>query len=120
MTIKTSLTAASSAELVLSKALLRAGTALKLTQVDLAKIIGKDRGTLKRGIKPDSVQGQLACLVIRLYRSLFVLVGGKPADMQHWMNTKNSHTRGIPYEQIQSVTGLSEVVGYLDAMRGKT
>ena len=107
-------------ELVLSKALLRAGIALKLNQSDLAKIIGKDRTTLKRGIKPESIPGQLASLVIRLYRSLYVLVGGKPADMQHWLNTENTQTGGIPAEQIKTVTGLTEIVSYLDAMRGKT
>lgn len=107
-------------ELVLSKALLRAGIALKLSQSDLAKIIGKDRTTLKRGIKPESISGQLASLVIRLYRSLYVLVGGKPTDMQHWLNTENTQTGGIPVEQIKTVTGLTEIVSYLDAMRGKT
>ncbi|RLA22712.1 MAG: XRE family transcriptional regulator [Gammaproteobacteria bacterium] len=107
-------------DLVLSKALLRAGTALKLTQSDLAKIVGKDRATLKNGIRPDSISGQLASLVIRLYRSLYVLVGGKSADMQHWLKTENRHTRGTPREQIKTVTGLTEIVNYLDAMRGKT
>ena len=42
---------------VLSKALLNVGKALNLTQAELASIVGKDRTTLKKGIKPDSVQG---------------------------------------------------------------
>ena len=49
-----------------------------------------------------------------------MLVGGKPADMQHWLNTENTQTGGIPVEQIKTVTGLTEIVSYLDAMRGKT
>jgi hypothetical protein len=109
-----------SPDMVLSKALLNVGKALNLTQVELASIVGKDRSTLKKGIKPDSVPGQLASLVIRLYRALYVLVGGKKIDMLHWLQTENVHTRGVPVDQIQTVTGLNDVVNYLDAMRGKT
>lgn len=109
-----------SADKVLSKALLNVGKALDLTQAELANIVGKDRTMLKRGIKPGSVQGQLASLMIRLYRSLYVLVGGEEKQMRHWLNTHNTYIKGVPCEQIKSVTGLNDVVQYLDAMRGKT
>jgi hypothetical protein len=39
--------------------------------------------------------------------------------MRHWMRTDNLHTGGVPAEQIRSVEGLSRVVAYLDAIRGK-
>ena len=104
---------------VLTKALLNAGKALGLNQSIVGQVIGKDRTTLNRGIDPVSKSGELALLLIRCYRSLYVLVGGKTADMKHWMLTTNYHTGGIPAEQIKSVQGLLRVVEYLDAMRGK-
>lgn len=104
---------------VLTKALLNAGKELGLSQTIIGHIIGKDRTTLSRGVDPNSKAGELAKLFLRCYRSLYVLVGGNPEDMKHWIHTKNRHTGGVPFDQIQTVTGLSLIVSYLDAMRGK-
>lgn len=104
---------------VLSEALLNAGKALGMTQAQVGSVIGKDRTTLGRGLSPKSKAGELALLFIRCYRGLYVLIGGKPDDMKHWMHTENRHTGGIPAEQVQTVQGLSHVLEYLDAMRGK-
>jgi hypothetical protein len=46
-------------------------------------------------------------------------MGGDRAVMRHWMHTANLHTGGVPAEQIRSVQGLTRVVEYLDAIRGK-
>ena len=104
---------------VLAKATLSAGKALSLTQVEVGQIVGKDRTSIRRGLDPDSKSGELALLLIRCYRSLHVLVGGKPDDIRHWMRTENRHTGGVPAEQVKSVQGLARVVQYLDAIRGK-
>lgn len=104
---------------VLAEALLRAGRAMGITQAELGKAIGKDRSSLRRGLDPASKSGELALLVVRCYRSLYVLVGGRDEDMRHWMHTGNVHTGGVPAEQIRSVQGLNRVVEYLDAIRGK-
>ena len=105
---------------VLGEALLSAGKALGMTQADLGQVVGKDRSAVSRGrIDPDSKAGELALLLIRCYRALFVLVGGDPAQMRHWMRTPNLHTGGIPAEQIRTVAGLARVLEYLDAIRGK-
>ncbi len=105
----------------LTKALLNAGKALGLTQDDLGDIIGRDRTLFHRkgGVDPHSKVGELALLLIRAYRGLFALVGGKEEELKHWMHTKNRHTGGIPAEQVKSVAGLVNVVEYLDAIRGK-
>lgn len=104
----------------LTKALLNAGRALGLTQEALGQVVGRDRTAFHRtGIDPRSKAGELALLLIRLYRSLYVLVGGKPADLRHWMQTPNHHTGGVPAEQVKTVPGLMRLVDYLDAMRGK-
>ena len=104
---------------VLSKALVNAGKAMGLSQAELGEIIGKDRSNFRRGLDPHSKSGELALLFIRCYRSLFALVGGRSADMQHWMHTENLHMGGVPAEQIKTVTGLARVVEYLDAIRAK-
>jgi len=104
---------------VLSKSLLNAGKALGMTQTDIGNVIGKDRTSIARGIDPKTKAGELALLLIRCYRGLYVLVGGNSEDMKHWMHTDNRHTRGVPVKQVQNVQGLNHVVEYLDAMRGK-
>ncbi len=104
---------------VLAKATDRAGKALGFTQSETARILGRDRSIFQRGIDPHDKAGELALLLIRLYRSLFVLVGGEGEAMRHWMRTANHHTGGIPAEQVHTIASLVELVGYLDAMRGK-
>jgi hypothetical protein len=104
---------------VLTKAFLNAGKAMGLSQAELGEIVGRDRTSFRRGLAPVSKSGELALLLIRLYRSLYVLVGGEPRDIRHWMSVQNQHTGGVPREQVKSVQGLTRVLEYLDAMRGK-
>jgi hypothetical protein len=105
---------------VLTRALIKAGKELGLTQSDLGSIVGRDRTALSRGaIEPQSKAGELALLVVRAYRALFVLVGGDPHQMKHWMHTANHHVGGIPAELVRTVPGLMRVVEYLDAIRGR-
>ena len=104
---------------VLTKALLNAGKALGLSQAELGEIIGKDRTSITRGLDPSSKAGELALLLVRCYRSLFVLVGGRPEDMRHWMHTANRDIGSVPAEAVKSVQGLTRVLEYLDGMRGR-
>jgi hypothetical protein len=105
---------------VLTRALVKAGKALGLTQMDLGVIVGRDRTALSRGaLEPDTKSGELALLLIRIYRALFMLVGGEPRQMKHWMHTHNHHVGGVPAELVRSVPGLMRVVEYLDAVRGR-
>lgn len=105
---------------VLGKAAARAADALGLTQTQLASVIGRDRSSLFRaGIDPDSKPGELALLLVRIYRSLAVLLDGNGDQIRQWMETENSHTGGTPVEQLHSVAGLVTVVSYLDAIRGR-
>jgi hypothetical protein len=105
---------------VLSEALINAGKALGLSQAVLGEAIGKDRTTIaRRRIDPDSKAGELALLLIRCYRALYGLVGGKKDAMRHWMHTENRHTGGVPAEQVKSVAGLIRVGTYLEAIHSK-
>jgi hypothetical protein len=105
---------------LLAKAVRNAGKALGLSVTQIGQVIGKDRTSIGRGVDPGSKSGELALLLIRCYRSLHVLTGGREEDIRHWMQAENVGTGGIPAEQVKSVPGLMRVVEYLDAMRGKT
>ena len=104
---------------LLLQAVLRAAEELELSRTALARLLGKDRSTLNRakGIDPSSKTGELALLLIRLYRSLSVLVGNDRLQLRHWFHTANRHSGGVPAEQVQRAEGLVEIVQYLDAMR---
>jgi len=106
---------------VLTKALPNAAKEMGISTTYLEKIIGKDRSTISRaGINPESKSGELALMLIRCYRSLYVLVGGNSEHMHHWMHTQNKGTRGIPVEKIVRIDGLVRVTEYLDVMRSKS
>jgi hypothetical protein len=109
----------SDGKLLLLQAVLRTAAELELSRTALARVLGKDRSTLNRakGIEPASKTGELALLLIRLYRSLSVLVGNDRRQLRHWFHTANRHTGGLPAEQVQRTEELVEIVQYLDAMR---
>lgn len=104
---------------LLLQAVLRAADELELSRMALGRVLGKDRSTLTRatGIDPTSKTGELALLLIRLYRSLSVLVGNDRKLLRHWFHTANRHTGGVPANQVQRAEGLVAIVQYLDAMR---
>jgi len=111
------------ADAVLTKALLAAREQLELTQAELAGIIGVHRSAITRwqdgGLRAQSKTGELALLLIRIYRSLYALFGGELADMRHFLRTSNRHLGGVPLELMEQVQGLVRVAEYLDAMRGR-
>jgi len=105
---------------VLGKATLRAAARMGLSRDELSAVIGRDRSSISRsGIAPDSKAGELALLLLRCYRSLAVLVDDDAAQIREWLGTRNTHTGGVPREQLRDVAGLVTVTGYLDAIRGK-
>ena len=79
---------------LLIQAVLRASDELALSRSALARVLGRDRSLFARGkgIDPASKTGELALLVVRLYRSLAVLVGNDRELMRHWFHTANHHT----------------------------
>jgi len=109
---------------VLAKALLNAGEELQLSQAELAAVVGLHRTGISRlkksmQLDPNSKTGELALLLIRVARALYALSGGDSTWTQHFMRNTNTMTAGIPAEQVQSVQGLSRVLQYVDAIRGK-
>jgi len=108
---------------VLSKAVLSAAERLGLRNRQLAIVLGSSEASVSRlqhgrGLDPDSKEGELALLFLRLYRSLDALVGGDDAKARAWLSANNTQL-GVPAERIRTVEGLVDVVQYLDAMRGR-
>ena len=65
-----------------------------------------------------SAEGQLAKLLLRVFRSLDTLVGGQPEKAKAWLRAPNHHLGAVPQERLRTVEGLVHVAEYLDAMRG--
>ncbi len=111
-------------EAVLAKAVLNASLQLGLKQADLAAVLGIHRTAVSRlkslpSLDPKSKQGELALLLIRVARALFALTGGDNDWIQHFMQTSNKVTGGVPAEQIKSIQGLMRVLQFVDGVRGK-
>jgi hypothetical protein len=109
---------------VLAKATLAAAARLGLRNRQVAAVIGSSEASVSRlqngrGLDPRSKEGELALILLRLYRSLDALVGGDDAKAREWLHEHNEHLGGAPAERIRTVEGLVDVVQYLDAMRGR-
>jgi hypothetical protein len=108
---------------VVTKAALRAADRLALTNKVLARVIGVSEATVSRmragayRLERGQKSFELAVLLARLYRSLDAVVGGDDAVAAAWLKNVNAALDGVPLALIQSVTGLVNVIAYLDARR---
>lgn len=113
-------------EFVLTKALISLASFYNIKGKELSQIIGISESSATRLFKgsklisEQSKEGELALLLIRLYRSLNALVGNDPAKAQAWLNSSNRYFSNKPIHHIKRIEGLVDVVNYLDSMRGKT
>jgi uncharacterized protein (DUF2384 family) len=108
---------------VVAKASIRAAERLDITNRLLARIIGVSEATVSRMKKGDypldknQKPFELAVMFVRLYRSLDAVVGGDDAVARAWLRNENVALQGSPVDLIQSVSGLVNVIQYLDARR---
>ncbi len=108
---------------VLTKAALNGARLLGLSNKALGMVIGVSEATasrmrsgthvLSRGGKPF----ELAILFVRLFRSLDALSGGEGEVARSWLNSDNTALGARPIEMIATVSGLVDVIAYLDARR---
>lgn len=98
----------------------RAAQVLGLSKEELSAVVGKHRTTIDRtGLDPKTKEGELALLLLRLYRSLHALCGGDRDLMRHWMEQPNHHLSEQPPRLLLTrIEGLNRVANYLDALRG--
>lgn len=108
---------------VLSKATLRAADILRLTPRDMAGVLGISTATIsgmrKHGkpLPADPKGLELAKLLIRVYRALDAITGGDDSVSAAWLRNENSALGGVPLERMKTVTGLVDVLSYLDQRR---
>lgn len=108
---------------VLAKATVRAAMLLGLSGVALARVLGLSEPTVSRllrgdrALAPDSKEGELAALLVRVYRSLDAVVGNDDSKRAAWLASHNHALGGTPRDLIQSAHGLVSTLNYLDAMR---
>ncbi len=110
---------------VLTTALRSVADILGLSQRELSAVLGTSEASVSRMAQGRRLlalagkEGEIATLLVRLYRSLDTLVGGNPEKARAWFRAANHHLGGMPAERVRTLEGLVSVVHYLDAMRGK-
>jgi hypothetical protein len=112
-------------EQVLTKAIINLARFYDLSGKDLSDIIGISESSTtrlnqgKKLISPDTKEGEMALLLLRVYRGLNSMIGTNHNKAKIWLNSFNHYFHGKPLEHMKTVSGLVDVVNYLDAMRGK-
>ena len=112
-------------EAIVTGALLEAGSELGLTLAELAVAVGVSTASMKNYSRGAALLSspkalELALGLVRVYRSLYAIVGGNREQMQHWMRTPNHHLRNeAPSDLVSRYEGLALVNHYLDGMRGR-
>jgi hypothetical protein len=110
---------------VVTKAALRAAGRLGLPNRALARVLGVSEATVSRMgagsylLKTGDKAFELALLFLRLFRSLDALSGGDEQVSRAWLRNDNLALGGAPIALIESLAGMINVVGYLDARRAR-
>lgn len=108
---------------VLTKATLRTAERLGLSARTLAQVLGISEPTISRMKKGDyqlsegSKAYELGVLLVRVFRSLDAISGGDDTVSRAWMRGSNTALGDAPVNRITSITGLTDVIAYLDARR---
>ena len=108
---------------VVTRATLRAAARLELSNRVVARVIGVSEATVSRMgtgaflLKTSDKSYDLALLFLRLFRSLDAITGGDEAVARAWLRNDNTALGGMPAALVETVSGLVNVVGYLDARR---
>ncbi len=116
-------TRSDAARQTLTLALMRAAELLKVSQAELATILGISPASVSRMaagrylLNPDGKEWQLAALCVRLFRSLDSLTGGHDELSRQWLRSENFGLNGTPAAMLADVGELVRVVQYLDSSR---
>lgn len=123
MSPKPRLASGTSDSAVVTKATIGAAERLKIKNKTLARIIGVSESTvtrMKQGdypLEPGQKPFELAALFVRLYRSLDAVIGGDDSVASQWLANENIVLNGKPVDLIQTISGLANVIQYLDSRR---
>jgi hypothetical protein len=110
----------------LAEATAHAAAGLGLPAAALARVIGVSEAAAlrmtrgRRPLLPGSKEGELAALLVRVYRSLDTLVEHDDGRRIAWMSRHHHVLRGEPRVLIQQVQGLVAALDYLDGLLATT
>lgn len=110
---------------VVTKAVMRAAERLELSNRSVARILGVSEATVSRMgagtylLKTGDKAFELALILLRLFRSLDALSGGDEQTSRAWLRNDNVALGATPAALIESLPGLINVLGYLDARRAR-
>ncbi|MGV1870514.1 MbcA/ParS/Xre antitoxin family protein [Agrobacterium rosae] len=108
---------------VVTKAVVSAAERLGLNAARIADILGVSAPTVSRMkrldfiLEPGSKPFELSVLLIRVFRSLDAIVGGDETVARTWLRNHNDALADVPAEKLTTITGLLDVLAYLDARR---
>jgi Protein of unknown function (DUF2384) len=108
---------------LVGKSVLRAAARLDVSNRALAKIIGLSEPSVSRlaqgtfTLDPSSKPFELALLFVRLFRSLDAITGADEAVARAWLRAANAALGARPLDLISHVSGLTDVIAYLDSRR---
>lgn len=111
---------------VLTNALSETAQRLQLGPTEIGRIVGISQPTASRllkgayRLKESAKEWELAAHLVRLYRSLFALVGSDDQLARGWLRSANTAFAGQqPLALIKRIDGLIHVCEYLDAYRAR-
>lgn len=110
---------------ILSKALGKASEYWSISNKQLGEFCGLSEASisrLKNGqyfIERNSKQWQLAVIFLRIFRGLDAYMGGNIENEKEWLNSDNKVLGGTPINLMRNVEGLTNIVQYIDYIRGQ-
>ena len=111
---------------VLTQALAETANRLELGATEIGKIVGVSQPTASRLLKGEYLlkesakEWELSAHLVRLYRSLFSLVGSDDSLARGWLRSANKSFAGQePIALIKRIDGLIHVCEHLDAYRAR-
>ena len=114
---------ASAESMVLTKATLRAADRLEIAASQLSQIIGVSEAGIsrmrheKRLLEPGSKPFEISLLFVRLFRALDAITGGDDKVSAQWLRNLNLALSEPPLIKMRTLSGLFDVLAYLDARR---
>jgi uncharacterized protein (DUF2384 family) len=103
---------------LVAKAVLRVASKLRLPDRTIGHVIGVSDATVLRMHRGQYVLTkkpfELAVLLVRLFETLDRIVGGDEQSARSWLRSHNAILGARPIERIQTISGLTETIAYLD------
>lgn len=108
---------------VVTKAVLNAADHLGLNARALGRVLGVSEATVSRMkagavlLEEGTKSYELAVLLVRVFRSLDAIAGGDALVARGWMTARNLALGDTPLNKISTISGLVDVITYLDSRR---